>query len=171
MDNADAVGGAQCLKNVGRVAQRLRDRESTLRAQQLAQVCTVDELHDEEPLARDHALIKDRDYAGMNDACGGACLTAEARNEILGVRQVRVHDLECDGAIKAFILRDVDGGHAATRQPARHPVPFVDEEADQRVRLVECLFIAHLLDSMGVFAKSLEVPTSVRRMNGVVLRL
>ena len=106
----------------------------------------------------------------MNNARGGACFATEACNEIRGVCQVRVHDLEGDGAIEAFILRDVDGGHAATRQPARHPVPFVDEESDQRVRLVECLFIAHLLDSMGVFAKSLEVPTSVRRMNGVVLR-
>ena len=136
----------------------------------MAQVRAVDELHDEEPLARDHALIKHRDDTGMNDACSGARLAPETGDEILRVRQVRVHDLERDGAIKAFILRDVDGGHAATRQPARHPVPFVDEEADQRVRLVECLFIAHLLDSMGVFAKSLEVPTSVRRMNGVVLR-
>ena len=106
----------------------------------------------------------------MNDSCGRARLAAESCDEILRVCQVRVHDLEGDGAIKAFILRDVDGGHAATRQPARHPVPFVDEEADQRVRLVECLFVAHLLDSMGVFAKTLEVPTSVRRMNGVLLR-
>jgi len=106
----------------------------------------------------------------MNDARGGACFAAEACDEILGVREVWVHDLQGDGAIEAFILRDVDGGHAATRQPARHPVPFVDEESDQRVRLVECLFIAHLLDSMGVFAKSLEAPTSVRRINGVVLR-
>ena len=170
MNNADAVGGAQRLKNVGGVAQCLRDREGPLRAQQLAQVRAVDELHDEEPLARDHALVKHGDDAGMNDSCGRARLAAEACDEILGVCQVRVHDLEGDGAIKAFILRDVDGGHAATRQPARHPVPFVDEEANQRVRLVECLFIAHLLDSMGVFAKSLEVPTSVRRMNGVVLR-
>ncbi len=171
VNNADAVGGAQCLKNVGCVAQRLWDRESALRAQKLAQIGAVDELHDEETLTRDHALIKHGDDARMNDACSGARLAPESGDEILGVCQVRVHDLERDGPIKAFILRDVDGGHAATRQPARHPVPFVDEEADQRVRLVECLFIAHLLDSMGVFAKSLEVPTSVRRMNGVVLRL
>mgnify|MGYP000852136372 CR=1 FL=1 len=150
--------------------QRLRDRESALRAQKLAQIRAVDELHDEEPLACDHALVKHGDDAGVNDSCGRARLAAESCDEILGVCQVRVHDLECDRAIKAFILRDVDGGHAATRQPARHPVPFVDEEADQRVRLVECLFVAHLLDSMGVFAKSLEVPTSVRRMNGVLLR-
>ena len=106
----------------------------------------------------------------MHDARGGTRLAAEASNKVLGVRQVRVHNLQSDGAIKAFILRDVHGGHAATRQPARHSVPFVDEEADQRVRLVECLFIAHLLDSMGVFAKSSEVPTSVRRMYAVVLR-
>ena len=106
----------------------------------------------------------------MNDAGCRSGLTTESCDEILGVREVWVHDLQGDGAIEAFILRDVDGGHAATRQPARHPVPFVDEESDQRVRLVECLFIAHLLDSMGVFAKSLEVPTSVRRINGVVLR-
>ena len=33
VNNADAVSGAQCLKNVGRVAQRLRDRERTLRTQ------------------------------------------------------------------------------------------------------------------------------------------
>ena len=70
MNNTDTVGGAQCLKNVGRVAQRLRDRESALRAQQLAQVCAVDELHDEEPLTRDYALIEHGDDAGMNDARG-----------------------------------------------------------------------------------------------------
>ena len=136
----------------------------------MAQVRSVDQFHHEEALAGDDALIEDGDDTGMNDARCGACLAAEACDEVLGVREVRVHNLQGDRAVEAFVLGDVHGGHAATRQPARHPVPFVDEEADQRVRLVECLFIAHLLDSMGVFAKLSEVPTSVRRTNGVVLR-
>ena len=170
VDHADAVGGTQSLKGIGRVAQGLGNSKGALRAQQLAQVRSVDEFHDEEALTGDDTLVEDGDDTGVHDACCGSCLAAEACDEVLGVRQVRVHDLEGDGSIKAFVLCDVHGGHAATREPARHSVPFVDEEADQRVRLVECLFIAHLLDSMGVFAKLSEVPTSVRRVNGVVLR-
>ena len=59
MNYADAVSGTQCLENVGRVAQRLRDREGTLRSQELAQISSVDELHHEEALSGDHALIED----------------------------------------------------------------------------------------------------------------
>ena len=157
MDNADAVSGAQGFENVGRVAQRLRDCEGTLRAQELAEGGSVNELHHKESLSGDHALIEDGNDARVNNAGCGACLTAEACDEILGVRQVWVHDLQSDGAVQALVLGDVHGCHAAARQTARDSVSFVDQEPDQRVGLVECLFVAHLVDSMRVFAKIWEV--------------
>ena len=115
MDHADAVSGTQGFKGIGRIAQCLRDRKGTLCAQQLAQVRSVDQFHHEEALAGDDALIEDGDDTGMNDARCGACLAAEACDEVLGVREVRVHDLQGDRALKAFVLGDVHGGHAATR--------------------------------------------------------
>ena len=170
VDDTDAVGGAQRLERVGRIAQSLGDRERSLCAQKLTQVGTVDEFHDEEPLAGDDALVEDGDHPRVDDASGGACFTAESFDEGIGVRQVWVHDLEGNGAVKAFVLRDVHGGHSSAGEPAGDPVAFVDQEPDQWISLVKCLLVAHLFDSMGVFGKSLEVGASVRRRDGVVLR-
>ena len=127
VDDADAVGGTQSLERVGRVAQRLGDREGALRAQELAQVRAVDEFHDEESLARHDPLVEDRDDAGVHDARGRACLASETLDECGRVCQVRVHHFEGDGPVESLILGDVHGSHAAAGQPAGDPVSFVDQ--------------------------------------------
>lgn len=99
----------------------------------------------------------------MHDARGRARLAAETLDECGRVCQVRVHHFEGDGPVESLILGDVHGSHAAAGQPAGDPVSFVDQQADQRIGLVECSLVTHLVDSMGVFVKSAEVRASVRR--------
>ena len=121
-------------------------------------------------MARDNTLVENGDDPWVNDSRGRACLSAKARDEVLGIGKVGVHDLEGNGTVKALVLRDVHRRHATAGKPTHDPVSFVDQEADQRIGLVECLFIAHLVDSMGSFAQSTEMRVSERRRLGVVLR-
>ena len=115
MNDADAVSGAKCLKGVSRVSQCLGDRERSLCGQQLAQIGSVNQLHHEEALPGDDALIENGHDTRVNDASGGARLAAETRDKILGVCQVGMHDLEGDGALQALVLGDVHGCHATAR--------------------------------------------------------
>ena len=154
MNDAHAVRGAQRFEDVGGVAQRLRDGEGALCGEQGAQIRPVDPLQDEEALPGDDALVEDGDDARVNDAGGGARLAPEAFDKRRRFCQVRVHDFERNGALEALVLGDIHGGHAASGQPARDTVALVDQHSNQRVGLVVCFLVAHLVDSMGVFGKS-----------------
>ena len=61
------------------------------------------------------ALVEDGHHARVGQACRGPCLTAEARDEVGGVGQVGVHELERHGPVQATVMSAVDGGHPATR--------------------------------------------------------
>ena len=93
MNDTHAVGCAQSFEDVGRVAQCLRNRERALGIQECAQVGPIDELHDEEALARDDSLVEDGDDARVDNAGGGARLSVETLDEGIGFSEVGVHDL------------------------------------------------------------------------------
>ena len=47
-----------------------------------------------------------------------------------------VHDLDRDPAFEPQVGGHVDGRHAAARDARAHPIPAVDQTADQRVGLL-----------------------------------
>ena len=113
VDHADPVGRVEGLEDVAHVAQGLLDGEGPLRGQERAQVGALDELHDQEALARHDSLVVDGHDARVVDAGRRARLAPESGHEVLGLGQVRVHDLEGHEAVEALVAGHVDGRHAA----------------------------------------------------------
>ena len=114
VDQAGSVGRAERAQQLGHQAQGLLDRQRS-RRNEVAQCGPLDVLHDEVGDPVEAALVEDGHHARVGQACRGPRLTAEARDEVGGVGQVGVHELERHGPVQATVMGAVDGGHPATR--------------------------------------------------------
>ena len=131
-----AVGRGQRVEDrLGR-GQRLGDAQRAALAQVPAQVGALDVLHREVAGLAVDALVEDAHEARVGELGRGACLAAEAGDELGpagALREVRVHHLDRDLAVQPPVAREVDGGHAAAGDPGQHLVTPVDEVTDERV--------------------------------------
>ena len=127
------VGGSEWPQQLGHQPQSLLDGQRT-RRDEVAQRGPLDILHDEVGDPVEAALVVDGHHARVGQP--GRCprLAAEARDEIGGVRQVGVHELERHGPVQATVVGAVDGGHATAREAVDDLVARVDQPTDEGIR-------------------------------------
>ena len=126
------MGGAERAQPLGNQAQGLLHRQRSC-CDEVAQRGPLDILHDEVGHPVEAALVEDCHHAGVGQACRGPGLTAEARDEVGGVGQVCVHELERHGPVQATVMGAVDGGHTAARKAIDDLVARVDQPTNKGI--------------------------------------
>ena len=132
MDQAGPVGGAERAQQLGHQPQGLLDRQRSC-CDEVAQRGPLDVLHDEVGHPVEAALVEDGHHTRVGQTCRGPRLTAEARDEVGGVGQVGVHELERHGSVQAPVMSAVDGGHPATRKAVDDLVARVDQPTNEGI--------------------------------------
>ena len=96
--------------------QGLEGRQPTLLSEHFSQVAAIDEFHDHKPDAKNGILAKiiHVQDVGVTDASHGFGLGAEGLNEVSVATQIGREDLHRHRAVKAHLLRQIDGSHAAS---------------------------------------------------------
>ena len=79
------------------------------------------------------ALIKHRDHVRVRQASGRTGLPGEALDERGVLRQVRVQDLDGDGALQSLIDSAIHTAGAAARQARSDGVPAFQDRAGQMI--------------------------------------
>src|SRR5262249_53889073 len=87
-------------------------------------------LHGEVQGAPVRALVVDGDHVRVGQPGDRPGLGDEAPDEVLVVRQLRMHDLQRDRAVEPGVGAQVDGCHPATREMGLHPVPAIEALGD-----------------------------------------
>ena len=124
-----AMNEALRVRRVERVRDLRDDREpaprleSTLLAEQRAQVRSLDEPHHEVQLAVELARVVDRHRVRVLERHRELGLALEALSEALVEREVRRDQLQRDRAFQALVVRAVDDTHAALTGERLDPVP------------------------------------------------
>src|SRR5207247_3492873 len=73
------------------------------------------------------AAVEHVDDVGVLEACRRRRLAPEALDELLVLSEAAVQDLDRDIPAQVLVMGAVDVGHAARADPARDPVPAVDQ--------------------------------------------
>ena len=153
LDIAVDYAGAMCrrkpVKRLGDDTQRLAHAESALRVHFMAQIDAVDVLHHQAGEAFVFAGVVDLHDMGVRDGSRRFGLAVESLDELVAMRalgQLRVHDLDGDGAFEPLVKRLIDRGHAAVGDFAHDAIASLDQLPFGRVcgfshggvRLIPC---------------------------------
>ena len=133
VDDAVAVRVAERGEDLARVRDRDGHRAEPARADQLLERPPLDVLHDDVVGAVRLASIEDGDDVRVREAGGMRRLSAEALDELLVVRVAAVEHLDGDTPAELLVLGEVDVGHAAAAELARHAVAPREEGAGEGV--------------------------------------
>jgi hypothetical protein len=133
VDQVRAVRRGQRRQDVGEETQRPQRTHGRLLAHHVAQGAPRYVLHDEVGDVAVAALVEDGHDTAVVELGGGARLPLEALRELLVVAEPGVHDLDGDRTVEPFVVPEEDAGHAAPRDPLRHPVPAVEDTSDERI--------------------------------------
>jgi hypothetical protein len=122
MDDAAAVGVAQGVGHFAGDAERILQRQLPLALEAVAERLPLDEGHGVEEGAGRLSRVEEGEDVGVVEGGGGGDLAEEAF-AAEGGGELRVQDLEGDGALVLGVLGEVDGGHAPAPQLALEGVP------------------------------------------------
>ena len=86
------------------------------------EIAAVDQLHDDERVARFHAVVEDVDHVGVAERRGRLCLLAEARHERRVAAVLGAQHLDRDVAAQLRVVGAEDRGHAALAEQLDEPV-------------------------------------------------
>ena len=132
MNQSRAVRGAQRTQDLSGQSQGLAYRQGTGR-HEIAQIRSLDVFHDQVGDALETALVVNRDHSRIRQARRGAGLSSESGDEVGGVGQVGMHELEPDDAVEPAIVCPVDGCHSATRHKVDDLVARVDQATGEGI--------------------------------------
>jgi hypothetical protein len=133
VDDAGVVGCAERGEHRLHDLQGLAGAEPALLPHQVTQGPARHVLHRQEHGAVVGALVVDGDDVGVGQPGGRLGLADEPGHELLVLGQLRMHHLDGDRAVEPAVQGEVDGGHAATRQPRLDVVTTVEHAPDQGV--------------------------------------
>ena len=135
-----------------RVVERARnlrgDRRRSLGRERAAIVDSVGERpaseirHHEKHLVADDSKIGDRADVRMDELRGGLCLSPESLAHVGIPREMRMHDLDDDGAVERDVKRVVHVRHAAFANPVHDAVPATGDMTQRRDRRIRRLSVA-----------------------------
>ena len=134
VDVAGLVGGGEAGEDGLEDVQGGARGEGTLGVHHGSRGAPLDVLHREEDLPAVLALVEDGHHVGVAQPSGRSGLATEARDEGLVSREVGAHDLQGHLPVQPGVGGEQDRGHPAVGEMTQHPVPTVDEGADERVR-------------------------------------
>ena len=128
-----AVDDAARMRRVERLADLLGDargrrgRQRPALAEDRGEVAAVDQLHDDERVARVHAVVEDVDDVRMVQRGGGLRLLAEARHEGGVAAVLGAQHLDRDVAAELGVVGPVDGRHAALAEQLDQAVAAAED--------------------------------------------
>ncbi len=125
VDQAGTVGGGQGLQDLVDDRGGRADRQRGLIVDDVAQVASRDQLHDQIHQAVIVALVIDRDHVRVRQLRGAAGFALEATHEVEIASQVRAHDLHRDRTIQSQIVSPIDRGHSTLGNVFIHPISTV----------------------------------------------
>ncbi len=113
MDDAARVGSVECLEDLLRDTRRGQWLERATLLDHAGQVAAVDELHDDEWVARLHAVVEDVDHVGVTECRCRLRLLAEARHESRVAAVLGAQHLDRHVASELRVVGAEDGRHSA----------------------------------------------------------
>ncbi len=136
MHNAGLVGSRETREYGFHHVERLLGCQFAVLLQQITQVDAGKVFHDQVGGIAVLPLVENVDNVGVGEARGRACFLDEAFLEGAVLGKVVVHHLDSHSALESQVGREINSGHAATRNARANLVPAVYQTADHRVSAI-----------------------------------